>query len=256
VKALKERLDTLYNGNSELAVRFRYGLLAVDLVTISFFVTLALVEAEPAWVLPVDYAIALILATDFAARLFIDKRRHRFLLHPVSIADLLVIASLIAAPFVGNLAFLRVLRSLRLIRSYHIARELRGSFKFFAANERVINAVLNLVVFIFIVAAAVYVLQVSHNPQINNYVDALYFTVATLTTTGFGDIPLADTPGRLLAILIMVVGVALFLRLIQAIFRPAKIDFRCPDCGLKQHDPDAVHCKHCGRMLNIETEGA
>jgi voltage-gated potassium channel len=23
-----------------------------------------------------------------------------------------------------------------------------------------------------------------------------------------------------------------------------------------KHDPDAIHCKHCGLELNIETEGA
>jgi voltage-gated potassium channel len=59
----------------------------------------------------------------------------------------------------------------------------------------------------------------------------------------------------MLVVVIMVVGVGLFLRLIQTIFRPAKIAFPCPDCGLKRHDPDAVHCKHCGRVLNIPTEG-
>jgi hypothetical protein len=25
--------------------------------------------------------------------------------------------------------------------------------------------------------------------------------------------------------------------------------------GLLWHDPDAVHCKHCGRVLNIPNEG-
>jgi voltage-gated potassium channel len=166
--ALKERLNGLYNGGSKTAVRFRYGLLAIDLATISFFLVLALIDDRPVWILPVDYAIALILTADFAARLYIEKRRMRFLASPVSIADLVVIVSLLAAPFVGNLAFLRVLRSLRLIRSYHIVRELRSGSPFFAANERVINAVLNLVVFIFVVAAIVYVLQVDRNPQINN----------------------------------------------------------------------------------------
>jgi voltage-gated potassium channel len=93
------------------------------------------------------------------------------------------------------------------------------------------------------------------NPSIENYVDALYFTVATLTTTGFGDITLEGDSGRLLAIVIMVFGVALFLRLVQTIFRPQKVRYECPDCGLNRHEPDAVHCKHCGRVLHIETEG-
>jgi voltage-gated potassium channel len=54
----------------------------------------------------------------------------------------------------------------------------------------------------------------------------------------------------------MIVGVSLFLRLVHAALRPSKVDFKCPDCGLKRHDIDAVHCKACGRLLNIEDEGA
>ena len=61
--------------------------------------------------------------------------------------------------------------------------------------------------------------------------------------------------GRLLSILIMIIGVSLFLRLLQAIFRPTKVKCECPDCGLLLHDADAVHCKHCGRVMHIRDEG-
>jgi voltage-gated potassium channel len=50
--------------------------------------------------------------------------------------------------------------------------------------------------------------------------------------------------------------VTLFLRLAQALFRPHKVRFTCPACGLSRHDQDAVHCKACGRLLNIPDEGA
>ena len=52
-----------------------------------------------------------------------------------------------------------------------------------------------------------------------------------------------------------IVGVSLFLRLLQAIFRPRKVRFACPACALLLHDLDAVHCKHCGRVLHIPDEG-
>ncbi len=54
----------------------------------------------------------------------------------------------------------------------------------------------------------------------------------------------------------MIFGISLFLRLIQTIFRPGKVRYKCPVCGLTRHDSDAIHCKHCGTILNIETEGA
>ena len=54
----------------------------------------------------------------------------------------------------------------------------------------------------------------------------------------------------------MIFGVTLFLRLAQVLLRPEKVPITCPTCGLQRHDPDAVHCKHCGETLHIKTEGA
>ena len=86
-----------------------------------------------------------------------------------------------------------------------------------------------------------------------DFVDALYFTVAALSTTGFGDITLlGSTSGELLSVAMMIVGITLFFRLAQAAFRPGgKVRHPCPQCDLLRHDPDAVHCKACGRVLNI-----
>ncbi|MDH3769895.1 MAG: potassium channel family protein [Nitrospirota bacterium] len=250
----RERLNDLYYGTSEKSVYFRFGLIAFDFVTISFFIVTSMVELS-AWIITIDFIIAFVLSLDFSARLFLANNRLSFLIQPISLLDILVILALLAATIIENLAFLRVFRSLRLLRSYHLLRDLRSQYKFFARNEGVIQSVLNLFVFIFVVTALVYVFQHDVNPQISTYTDALYFTVTTLTTTGFGDITMRGDIGRLLAVVIMVLGVALFLKLLQEVFRPAKVEYGCPDCGLKRHDPDAVHCKHCGRTLHIETEG-
>jgi len=49
----------------------------------------------------------------------------------------------------------------------------------------------------------------------------------------------------------MIVGVSLFLRLIQVVMRPAKVVHPCPCCGLRRHEVDAIHCKACGEPLTI-----
>ena len=85
--------------------------------------------------------------------------------------------------------------------------------------------------------------------------DALYFTATALSTTGFGDITLQGTGGRLLSVVIMVFGVTLFLRLAQVLFRPTKVRYECRHCGLQRHEPDAVHCKHCGHIIHLDSEG-
>ena len=79
--------------------------------------------------------------------------------------------------------------------------------------------------------------------------------VAALTTTGFGDITLPGTLGRLISIIIMIFGVTLFFGLARAVLVPDKVRFRCPKCALLRHDRDAVHCKACGEVLKIPDDG-
>lgn len=253
-RAFRAKLKELYFGSTPGAVRFRYALLGFDLLTIVFFIASSMAPQTTA-VLAVDLALAAILLGEFAARLSIANRPWLHLIRFQSIADLAVIASLLAPFVLDNLGFLRVVRMLRLLRSYHVLRELRQNSTWFKRNEETLQAVLNIVVFVFVLTAVVYVVEQHRNPKIQTYVDALYFTVTTLTTTGFGDITPTGTSGKILTIIIMVFGVSLFIRLIQTIFRPAKVLHPCPNCGLKRHDPDAVHCKHCGIVLNIPDEG-
>ncbi len=256
MERLRKTVELLYTGRSRKAAFFRYLLIGFDLSTIAFFViTTPLAPTRD--ILIADFAIGTLILADFSARLWIAPSKLRMLRQIYTITDILVILSLLLAPLVTqNLAFLRVLRTLRLLHSYHVLRDLRRDTPFFRRNEDVIVSSVNLGVFIFVVTALVFVLQFGDNPDIESYIDALYFTVATLTTTGFGDVILTGNLGRLLAVFIMVAGVALFLRLVQTIFRPQKLSYTCPECGLSRHEPDAVHCKHCGQGLKIETEGA
>jgi len=247
-------LRELYEGDSSAARRARWALLAFDVLAVAFFIVTTFLEHHR-WIILLDYTLGVLYLLDYLGRWMTARDRLSFLMRPLSIVDLTVIITLLAPAFAESFVFLRVLRTLRLLRSYHVLRELRQSSRFFARHEAVIFSALNLLVFIFVVSALVYVLQVRVNPQIHDYVDALYFTVTTLTTTGFGDITLTGTQGRILSVLIMIIGVSLFLRLIQTIFRPNSVDYECPDCGLTRHDRDAVHCKHCGRLLHIRTDG-
>lgn len=251
---LKARLRELYDGDSSAAHQFRYGLLAFDLVTISFLVTSSFLQWRGTEV--ADAIIGFLLLLDFVARFWITQHKRQFFLNPFGLADLAVIVSLLAPILGEGLAFLRVLRVVRLLRSYQLLKRLRQDFGWFARNEQTTLAALNLSVFIFIMTALVYETQHFSNQKINNYADALYYTVTALTTTGFGDIVLDGTLGRMISVVIMIFGVSLFLRLIQVMLRPVKVEHKCPSCGLKRHDHDAVHCKACGVVLNIEDEGA
>lgn len=256
MSALTATLQELYEGNTDRAHRFRYLLLAFDVATLAFVVVSSFMPQHPL-VEGLDVLIGVTVAADFLSRLAISPHRWRELLRPTTWADAAAIASFLAPLFGAGAGggFLRIMRTLRLLRTYQLLDRLRADFPSFQRNEEVIVALLNLIVFIFIMTGIVYASQHQTNPNIKNYVDALYFTVTSLTTTGYGDITLQGTSGRLISVVVMICGVTLFLRLAQVLFRPHKVRFACPTCGLQRHEPDAVHCKACGTVLAIPDEG-
>lgn len=250
--SLAARLDDLYNGFGRTPRLFRIALLGFDVFSLVFFAATSTVRHET-WVVVLDIVIAAVIVADLAARYLIAVDVRSWLKSFETWTDIVVILSLLAAAVYENLLFLR---ALRLLRSYRVLAELRSSYEPIRRNYDQIKAVLNLAIFMFVMSSVVFVFQEGPNDKINSYMDALYFTISTLSTTGFGDIVLVGNSGKLLSIVIMLVGISLFLRMLQTIFRPVKVRFKCPDCGLLRHDFDASHCKACGRVLAIEDDGA
>ena len=254
VPSLKERARSLYQGDTRASMRFGYGMLAFDLATIFFLIGTSFIARTPL-LETIDLGLGLLIALDLGARLWISRDRKRRFFSIYTLLDLLVIFSLLSPLDGEGVAFLRIARVFRVFRSRTTLRQLRRDSGFFRRNEEALLSAINLLIFLFVMTGIVYETQRGPETKIGNYVDALYFTVTTLTTTGFGDITMTTTGGRLLTVIIMIFGISFFLRLVQAILRPAKVIHRCPACGLKRHDFDAVHCKACGHILNIEDEG-
>ncbi|MFV0512409.1 MAG: ion channel [Jhaorihella sp.] len=252
----KQRVRQLYQGHGKNAVRFRYALILFDVLTIVFFILTTPLPGTPL-LHALNFVIALVILADFSARLWIAADRWHTLRQIYTLADAVVIVVLVLDPFLSHhFAFLRILRGLRLIHSYHLLRDLRRHSRFFRRNEDALIAATNLFVFVFLTASAVHALFFKLEEGAAAYVDALYFTVATLTTTGYGDITPVTPAQKTFSVFIMVIGFALFVQLARALFQPQKVRYKCPECGLLRHDIDAVHCKHCGTQLKIETPGA
>jgi len=248
----RSTLRLLYHSQSPKALRFQFSVLVVDLAIIAFFIATPLLRDNPTF-LWIDYSIAAILAIDLVARALASTDIWRWMRQLTVIVDIFILLTLLAPAWIFNLGFLRILRLWTLSRSGVIWRPLRKHG--LGGYQDTIQAVINLLVFLFVVTGFVYTAFAGRDTGITGYVDALYFTVATVTTTGFGDITLPGTWGKLASIVIMIIGISLFVRLAQSIFRPNKVLFPCPQCGLQKHDPDAVHCKACGHILNIPDPG-
>lgn len=249
---LRDTLRRLYHGQTPGAIRFQLAVIVIDLAILAFFIATPLLQ-ETASFLWLDYSVAALLAADVAARLFASSDIPRQLRQPTVWVDIFILLTLLFPATLANLGFLRILRLWSLSRTGFLWRPL-GRYGLGEWRETT-HAVINLLTFLFIITGFVYTFFFRSAGGLTAYVDALYFTVATVTTTGFGDIVLPGVWGKLTAILTMIIGISLFVRLAQSIFRPAKVFFPCPQCALQRHDPDAVHCKACGHILKIPDDG-
>lgn len=251
-RTLRQHLARLYFGHDTAAIRFQFALMVIDIAIIGFFLAGPYLRDRPSYLI-LDYTIAAWIALELLAQWSASWSTRRFLMRPMTWVDIFVLGTLLFPQWLFNFAFLRV------ARIWAVAQ--RPVFKLMLRRlglkeqTDVVTAFINLFVFLFLVTGFVYSFFFYREDAGTGFIDALYFTVATVTTTGFGDITLPGTAGKLTSIITMIIGISLFVRLAQAIVRPTKVTFPCPECGLQRHDADAVHCKACGHILNIPDDG-
>jgi len=249
---VRSTLRLLYHGSSTTALRFQFAVLLVDLAIIAFFIATPLLRERPSFIW-IDIAVAMLLIADLVARGLASTNPLRWLRQPTTIVDIFILVTLLLPAWLANLGFLRLLRLWTLSQGGVLWRPLK-KFRLTQYREQG-EAIVNIVTFLFLVSGFVLTFFASPDSGIEGYVDALYFTVTSVTTTGYGDVTLPGTAGKLTSIAVMIIGITLFVRLAQALFRPQKVLFACPQCGLQRHEPDAVHCKACGHVLNIPDPG-
>ncbi len=247
-------LRELYFSRSPATAPFRYGLLFLDLLAILSFVLATLLRHGQ---LPTEYSsyllhferiIGLLLLLDLVTRLWFSGSKLRFLKRFSILIDGITVLTLLT-PGILALGFLRILRVFDMMRSIIAHGHIQYSYIDSSKADIVFSRSVHLVVFVIVVTEVVFSIQVDVNKQISSYTDALYFTMMTLTTTGFGDITLVGKGGRWLTIVLLVLGVSLFLRLIKALWSVPQLPDKCSKCGFDRHDLEASYCSRCGTAI-------
>lgn len=243
-------LRELYFGVTDRALAFQGVLLALDILIVGFFIVSQFIAGQP-WYVLADFAIAVFLTLDLAAKLFALGSIRRWVKYPTTWVDLVVLATLLFPSVLYNWGFLRVLRLWTLVHRERFWNVIGGGRWDDTHTEDLSKAIVTLVVFIFIAAGLTQALFLNDHPKLNNFLDAIYFVVTSLTTTGFGDITIDTASGRLFSILLMLAGVSLFFTIAQKAIAPQRKIKQCTQCGLDRHEIDARHCRNCGAALPL-----
>ena len=209
-----------------------------------------------------EYFFVAVFGAEYLLRLWSSENRWKFVFSFYGIIDLLTIIPVFIST--ENYEFLRGFRTLRIMR---FLRYLADEFFFFGtlskAGLQAIKTIFTVVTIVFIMAAAIYESEVgAPNTNINSYTDAVYFTVITLSTVGYGDITPSTEQSRFFTIMMIFAGMIFIpwqagkLAKIIIVMDENKLDVTCPKCGLTRHDEDAVCCKMCGTVIFQEYEGS
>lgn len=247
---IRSRLRELYFGVTPRALKFQAALLVLDVLVIGFFIAGQFIRSET-WFVAIDFGIALFLAADLSAKLYALGSIRRWLRYPTTWLDLVVLATMLFPAWLHNWGFLRILRLWTLVHRERFWNVIGGGRWDDTRVEDLAKAIVTLVVFIFMAAGAAQALFLNQHPQLNNFLDAIYFVVTTLTTTGFGDITVHTTAGRIFSIVLMLAGISLFFTIAQKVVAPQPKIAQCVKCPLDRHEPDARFCRNCGTELPV-----
>jgi voltage-gated potassium channel len=207
---------------------------------------------------------------EYVARLYGAKNRLKQLIDVYSIVDFIAIVptlSLLVLPLFGitpNFGFLRVIRMIRVLRIFRFLRFTADPDFFFGTiTLRFLNLIklfLIILMIFFISSGLFFHVENAINPHVENFGDAFYYTVVTLSTVGFGDITPMSEAGKWVTVLMILSGIILIpwqvSRLVKEWLHIAtKKEVICPGCGLRYHDENASHCKSCGHIIYQEYDG-
>jgi voltage-gated potassium channel len=200
------------------------GVLAIVSIVLVAIESLVSLSEGVLWgIYAVDLLICIVFVGDFIQRLRASESKSRFM--KTNGFEILAMIPAMALYALGAIpAISTVLRSLRLVRVVRVillmARMRRvlsrgGGFlrgKYLLAMMGITLSI------IFIGAFAVLILESGEeSAQISNFSDAVWWTISTVTTVGYGDIVPHSVAGRVMGMVLMVVGIGVMAAFISEV---------------------------------------
>jgi voltage-gated potassium channel len=140
------------------------------------------------------------------------RKRLHYIISPIAIIDLIAIAPFFISFFIViDLRYLRLLRVLRLLKLTHYFKGFDIFLTVIVKELKSIAAAVMVMMFLIIIAASLmYTLESDAQPEVfGNIFHSLWWAVVTMTTVGYGDVTPVTVLGKVVATIIMLIGVGL-----------------------------------------------
>lgn len=258
-----EILDTPAHGPLEAWVhRIIIALIVLSIVALVLETVESLGTNYRAWFWGIEVVAVSVFTVEYIARVWaaVESPRYahpvwgrlRYMASPLAVFDLLAILPFYLAFFAIDLRALRALRLFRILRLAKLTRysaAMQALGRVVTAKRYELGVTLAIGSILWLIASTlIYFVEHPAQPDVYTSIPAtMWFTVATLTTVGYGDLYPVTGLGRFLGGIVSVLGIAMF-ALPTAILGAAFVDElervkRGGDDDLRER------CESCGQPL-------
>ena len=244
------------NRRADLEEHVKFDFFILFLITLSCILYIVLTyELPQMWYyifITLDYIVLILFVIEFFLRLYYTESRKQFFTDKYTYFDIIAIFPFF---FGFNTQYFRIIRIFRFLRFTNAYLDYaRKDFHLSTEKIFVFRIVFSLVCVLFVSSGLILTVEKDINPNVESFDDALYFSLVSVTTVGYGDITPLTQIGKIITMLVIIFGVVLIPYNIGSLLnhitnKQHYKEEECKTCGLYLHEYDARFCKHCGTKL-------
>lgn len=160
-----------------------------------------------------EWGFTILFTFEYYLRIYCLKRPLKYVLSFWGIIDFLSIFPAYLSLIVPATQALTVLRLLRVMRIFRIFKLTRFQEEAYHLLEAMRNSAIKILIFmLFVLVAAIilgtmmYSFESKYNESFDSVPTGIYWAVVTITTVGYGDVVPVTAAGRILAVIVMLLG--------------------------------------------------
>ena len=210
----------------------------------------------------IEWVVTIFFSIEYLLRLWCVRSPMRYARSFFGVIDLLaIIPTYLTLVFPGAHSLMviravRLLRMFRVLKLAHFVSQAETLVRALRASRVKITVFLFAVLNLTVILGAVMYLVEGPEHGFTSIPAGMYWAIVTMTTVGYGDITPGTDLGKFISAFVMVIGYGIIavptgivsVEIARAV-KPTITTQACPTCTREGHDPDAVHCKHCGARL-------